>query len=78
MHEIPIPVDPSEQDLPRSFIQIKLRSGVFSMSGIPLQGRKTIQNILDTLEIWEPLLVRPERSLAVYDPEFRWSQMLRS
>lgn len=76
MIEIPIPIDPSEQDQPRSWIQIPLSNGVFQINGIPLFGPKTIQNFIDTLEIWKPILVKPELSLAIYNPEFRWSQML--
>lgn len=76
MIEIPFPIDPSERNLPRITVQFQLSSGVFSIIGFPIQGRKSIQNILDTLEIWKPTLVAPEVSLALYDAEFRWSQLL--
>lgn len=56
---IPIPVHPDDKDLPLSVVQLKLSKGVFVLT-FPMQGRKTIQNIIDTLEIWKPTIVTPD------------------
>jgi len=56
--EIPIPIHPSERDMPRSLINYQLPSGkVVTLNGLPMQGPKTIQAIKDTLEIWKPSIV---------------------
>ncbi len=73
---IEVPIDPSELHLPRSVVQFQLGSGVFKIIGFPMQGVKTHKNIVDTLKIWEKTIVSQDHSLALYDPEFRWSQML--
>jgi hypothetical protein len=55
---IPVPIHPSEMTLPRSIINYQLPSGrVVAFGGLPLQGPKTIQAVIDTLEIWKPSLV---------------------
>ena len=52
--EIPVPVHATEKSLPRSFVRYQLRSGkVIELRNVPLQGPKTLRNILDTLQIWQ-------------------------
>jgi hypothetical protein len=58
---IPVPIHPSEMDLPRSIINYQLPSGrVVAFGGLPLQGPKTLQAVIDTLEIWKPNLCGEE------------------
>ena len=52
--DIPVPVHAAEKKLPRSMVQYQLLSGeIVTISNVPLQGPKTLQNILDTLHIWQ-------------------------
>lgn len=63
--EIPIPVHPDDADLPTSIVQLKLPSGGVVAIQFPMQGRKTIQNIIDTLEIWKPTICQPAPSYEI-------------
>lgn len=54
---IPIPLAPEDRDLPISCVRLKLQSGGIFEMNIPLQGRKTINNTIATLELWKDTLV---------------------
>jgi hypothetical protein len=54
---IPIPIHPDDKDLPPSLIRLRLPSGKVASLYIPLQGEKTLDNAIKTLELWKPTLV---------------------
>ena len=55
---IPIPVHPDERHLPVSCVRLLLGSGIVELN-VPVQGPKTLQNVIDTLVIWKPTIVVP-------------------
>ncbi len=58
---IPCPVHPTEKHLPRSDIRYKSLDGqVIEILNVPVQGVKTLEALLATLEIWKPVIVAPE------------------
>ncbi len=55
---IPFPIHPTEHDLPRSTIRLKLCGGkVAEIHDVPIQGRRTLTALLATLEIWRDSIV---------------------
>lgn len=62
MFRIPVPVHPTEVDLPRSTLRLQLEGQVAELHGVPLQGVKTIESILATLEIWKPTIIKDDPS----------------
>ncbi len=60
MFQIPCPVHPTEVNLPRSTLRLQLEGQVAELHNVPLQGHKTIENILAVLEIWKPTIIKDE------------------
>lgn len=62
MHiNIPFPIHPDEENLPRSIMQFQLPSGqVASLSGVPIQGPKTLDMLIQILNVWKPAIVKPD------------------
>ena len=66
MQSIPCPIHPDDARLPRSNIRLRLCGGeMVEILGVPIQGVKTLENILATLELWKPNIVKVEAGLAV-------------
>ena len=58
---VPSPVYPTEKDLPRSDLRLRLCGGeIVEVLNVPLQGPKTLAALLKTLELWKPVIVGPE------------------
>ena len=56
---IPVPVHPTETHLPRSDVRLLLcHGGIIEVLGVPLQGPRTLEAMLKTLEIWKPTIVK--------------------
>ena len=61
MPSIPCPVHPDDMSLPRSDIRLLLCGGeTVEILRLPIQGRRTLENFLATLEIWKPNIVRAQ------------------
>lgn len=65
MLAIPIPVHPNDKDLPISCVRLQLPGGTVAELNLPIQGQRTLQNAIDTLQIWKATIVTPDAQFEI-------------
>lgn len=68
MRTFVVPIHPDDLDLPRSHIEFATESGEpIVLHNLPIQGRKTLEMLSETLELWKPALVTPDPPESEYE-----------